>query len=554
VTAVLGQWQLRRAFRAARPAVIAWCVAVALLWGSAAGAAADRSAPLPHDMLAHAAGDWLWVAQVVVVKPPPPVGEPTEQTQVVARLNKPKQPWRLLSLLPGRAAALASRESQLAVLMADGTWMTVWADGTASGQPLPAKGQLRAIADDGETLWGLGLVHGGLVAADADANAQSLAATRPMAMRFGAPPVAPATSQAVTGGDPAARLVLFRQQAGRWATVAQLPAYVPSSSSDDLSVAIVAGNPTVAYAVAGQVRTIGWSADHGWADGPATPPDAGHPLAEFAVLAGAGGPVMWTTAGAEPGRLGTHPLTWPGDHPMTGLPAVALAGGYLRVVGPIGERVVEQRYDPTTAAPVGGPAEVVVPTDLAATPVVAWAQALLLASLMFTVGTSMFRQATPAAATAGADAPGDAATATDLSTVVPAPLLARGLAGAIDLLPVAGALVALLITAGRGGDVPPSMQWLLVGAVALYLAHTTAVEAVTARSAGKWVMGLRVATVDGDRPAVWQLVSRNLLRLVDPLVQLAMSPLRQRTADVLVGTVVVSVGGSATPTRPTSGG
>jgi len=80
---------------------------------------------------------------------------------------------------------------------------------------------------------------------------------------------------------------------------------------------------------------------------------------------------------------------------------------------------------------------------------------------------------------------------------------------------------------------------ILASAVALYILHTTLVETLTGRSAGKWVFGLKVVTMQGAAPQKSQLLIRNLLRVIDPLVMIIISPQRQRSADAVAGTMVV---------------
>ncbi len=524
-------------------------VGLLLLAGLAGPAAAAE-----RDLLVHAAGDGLWVA-AVVPRPPemtfgpmaggsqPTSTGPAQQTMVWARANRPKQPWRVLSVIPGRVTSIAARESQLAVLMADGTWLTVFADGSsATGEPLPADGRVVALGDDGHALWAVGSVVGGRAAA-------TRATTGP-------------TTTATAAAKLAERLVVFCQDGGRWSAVAELPADVGGPAADELSLAVVGRSPAVAYRRRdGSVHTVQAKADgSAWVETGAAAEPPGKPPAGFALLAdpAAGGSVLWTTAGpADPGRVraeaggvtvAAKPLVWAGPPPLTGTPAAALAGGYLRVVGSAagsepGPNLFEQRYE-LTGAVVGAPAAVFVPQDLGDTTLMMWVQGLLLASLMFTVGTSFYRQFTPGGrAVAGVGAV-RGAMAADVATVTPAPLSARAAAGGIDLVPlVAGALGAFIVQASHPEEAlsAGAVLVLLVGA-GLYLAHTTVLEATTARSAGKWIMGLRVATPDGGRPEVWQLVTRNLLRVLDPLVWIVLSPLRQRTADVLAGTVVVREG------------
>src|SRR5581483_6764373 len=66
------------------------------------------------------------------------------------------------------------------------------------------------------------------------------------------------------------------------------------------------------------------------------------------------------------------------------------------------------------------------------------------------------------------------------------------------------------------------------------------------RTLGKWIFGLRVASLDGKPPTRGQFLTRNLLRVVDaglyflPALLVPFSPLRQRPGDTAAGTVVVS--------------
>jgi uncharacterized RDD family membrane protein YckC len=80
---------------------------------------------------------------------------------------------------------------------------------------------------------------------------------------------------------------------------------------------------------------------------------------------------------------------------------------------------------------------------------------------------------------------------------------------------------------------------ILGSAMVVYILHTTLVEVFTGRSAGKWVFGLKVVTLQDTAPAKSQLLIRNLLRVIDPLVMIIISPQRQRSADAVAGTMVV---------------
>jgi uncharacterized RDD family membrane protein YckC len=79
--------------------------------------------------------------------------------------------------------------------------------------------------------------------------------------------------------------------------------------------------------------------------------------------------------------------------------------------------------------------------------------------------------------------------------------------------------------------------------IAVYLLHTTLSEIFTDRTLGKWLFGLQVVTVEGTAPNFLQLIIRNILRVLDllwfPLILVVISPLRQRSADIAAGTMVV---------------
>jgi uncharacterized RDD family membrane protein YckC len=342
-----------------------------------------------------------------------------------------------------------------------------------------------------------------------------------------------------------------------------LPAGVVASAPDDLSVVAVDRTATVASrAPDGTIRILRWRGDR-WDDVVRLHQDAHRPATTFTLLSDAGNTLLWTTnGGTDPGTLlpitpdapepDGHPLRWVGPPPLAGMPAVAVSGGYLRLLSMIGVadgKPYEQRYE-LTGAPVGTPVEVVAPSDLGETTAMLWIQGFLLASLAFAIGTSVYRQVTPGSALAIASSLDARGGDDDEPAVVPAPLVTRAAAGAIDLLPLAGCTLIALVIGARHPDPPLSTGaiWTFVVGVVLYLAHTTVLETLTARTAGKWITGLRVATLDGGRPAPYQLVGRNLLRVLDPLIWIVLSPLRQRTADVLAGTVVVRE--SAAPQPP----
>jgi uncharacterized RDD family membrane protein YckC len=95
-------------------------------------------------------------------------------------------------------------------------------------------------------------------------------------------------------------------------------------------------------------------------------------------------------------------------------------------------------------------------------------------------------------------------------------------------------------------DSIPLSQLAWIGAlIMLYPIHTAVAEALTGKSLGKVLCGLRVVDIAGDEPTTTAILLRNLVRILDlmllfPLVFILISPLRQRIGDMAAGTVVVT--------------
>ena len=86
----------------------------------------------------------------------------------------------------------------------------------------------------------------------------------------------------------------------------------------------------------------------------------------------------------------------------------------------------------------------------------------------------------------------------------------------------------------------PQFLWLL----GLYELHVTLAELIFSRSIGKWILGLVVVDMTGQRPRFVALLTRNLFRIPEMiaivvLVFMFVSPDRQRIGDILGHTVVV---------------
>lgn len=86
----------------------------------------------------------------------------------------------------------------------------------------------------------------------------------------------------------------------------------------------------------------------------------------------------------------------------------------------------------------------------------------------------------------------------------------------------------------------PQFLWML----AIYELHVTVTELIFARSIGKWILGLTVVDMSGQRPGFVSLLTRNLFRVAEMvavvvLVFMFVSTDRQRIGDIMARTVVV---------------
>jgi uncharacterized RDD family membrane protein YckC len=86
--------------------------------------------------------------------------------------------------------------------------------------------------------------------------------------------------------------------------------------------------------------------------------------------------------------------------------------------------------------------------------------------------------------------------------------------------------------------------WLLTAA--LYAVYAVVMELATSATVGKMLVRIKVVSRNGHRPAAWQILLRNLLRLVELMPPfwvlgflVVLSQNRQRTGDVLANTLVV---------------
>ncbi len=494
-------------------------------------AASTSSVAAEHSLLAHASADRTWVAQVSATD------SGGEKTDILVRDDGAGKAWQKLATIPARVVAMASRSSQLAVLLSDGRWEAVWApSGASTGTPLPASGQIVALTDDGQSLWAIGSVHGGISAAIAAATTRpTTAATTQPSKSSGLP-------------DLPAALVLFHQSQSQWLPVSEL-AFDDMSHDSDISLAVVGDEPMVTFrSVNDAVQISKFSAQRGWQSVTRIPAA----LVEFQLLSVAKVPILWTNLGKGPGSL--YPigsvtssfvdLIWPDSTAPQSLPAVAAVGATLTLFGVHDGKLYEQRYNPD-GKPLGGSAVVSAPVDVRDTNLGRWIDAALMIALGFSVVATLYRRSEQQRRNGGEVA----------APPLPAPHLPRLGAGLIDMLPVLSVLGYMSVTIdpahGSMAQMESVQMWIAYFiAVGVYLLHTTLTEIFTGRTIGKFIFGLKTVTIEGGVPHVGQILIRNFLRIIDliwfPLTLVIISPLRQRSGDVAAGTMVIR----STPQEP----
>jgi uncharacterized RDD family membrane protein YckC len=328
---------------------------------------------------------------------------------------------------------------------------------------------------------------------------------------------------------------------------------VDVGGSATMSLTVDAGQPVLATMQANaSIRIVRWE-DSAWKD-LGTVPAAD--VAQFKLLGGLHGPALWVAPEQGAGKLHfdndgdwsqPRALEIAGKAPTPAAPlrAITVAGGTnVRLVfgGPNGQ-LLEQAFS------MRAPGEVrtlgsVTPLPALSGPIdplpLRWLTTAAAAMLMMVVIGSARRGPPPQA----------------IAQLTPAPLAMRFMAGMIDALPLAVAVIMLL----RDITTPdPSLDEIAAAigptyyiAIGIYLLHTWATEWLTGRTIGKFIFGLSVVTLDGQKPSAVQFVVRNLLRLVDvmivvPLMLVIFSPLRQRVGDIAARTVVVLDAASSPP-------
>ena len=488
-------------------------------------------------LLAHGTADMFWIARVVE-----PAAGAQDQVRTIVRGRGvgPDAQWADVGQVASRVICLAHRGNQLAALLDTGEWMLLWPGGSSVGaQPTGDGARLVMLASNDESIFAIA--------------------------RQGKP--SPATAPAT---EPAREphpegLALYRLDRGEWTHLAPLTPQVTEGDLARASFAVIGRAPTVAVLrFGGTVQAFTFEAENATWDAmaPLAAPDA----AVVKLLSGEGQrPILWVAPEAGAGRLHfAEQRAWgePRDlRTREQLPAgaprtAAWAGGSVRLLF-IRERTTFEQAFSESGEPRTGAAPLRMASSTTTDSLPSRVVTLAAAAMLLMIVLSGMRRASTN--------PDDAAPAPAPPRVVPAPLLPRLLAGAIDAAPLVAACWVIFHNLDPNTQTVDDMlrrtSQPFYFALAGYLLYTWLAELIFARTIGKALLGLRVTSLDGSRPSPVATFARNALRLVDvtllgvPLLLVVLSPLRQRVGDIAARTTVVraeSRGSGATPQRPPS--
>lgn len=465
----------------------------------------------------------------VMVSPPQDDGQ-TAQSMVFSRplgnLN-----WQLMYQIAAPVRAMTHQDGEAAILLENGQWMFVYQGGRSLGSSVPGNGELVQIAGNKDHLFGLAWVPGGLA---------TMRASTQLAKKVihAAAPQEKNESVATTAPTAQSRLVLMRYALGAWTGVAEINAVPPKAA---VSLGSANGKVTVAYQTGTrQLQVVNWSAEHGLE--PLKPIHASFDIAQFKVFFPAGRLTIWTAPDAGAGSLYRWNGGWSNpvvlsettDLSKPGARDIAAGNKEIRFVYAKADQWYVQQYRLDGAAN-GAPVQILSQDDQTQTTESRWVSIAVIALLVFVMLSAFRRQ----------DA--IAETMQNRAQLHIAPLGRRLAAGLIDLSPYIIAVIVVSSKIGRYERLTdamnnPSVQDPLLITMGIYLLHTFLGELFFARSIGKYVIGLKVTDLHGEKPTTLAVFLRNLLRLIDLFVlflPIVISPLRQRIGDLAGGTLVV---------------
>lgn len=440
--------------------------------------------------------------------------------------------WQQLYQIASPIVSLTHQGDQPVILLNNGQWMFVYPDGRTLGNDVPAAGRLVQIAGDGKNICGAAWIDGGI---------KGLSSTRPTTTTT--------TTPATTG-----KLVLLRYVRAQWQGIIEIPD-VPSNA--EVSLAGADGNLLLVWHEGkSELRGIEWSPAAGAQPLPAV--TAKFQISDFKALFAGDQPMVWFAPATGAGTVGK----WergnftPIDLPSHGGLAQSQdrdvcvdADQQFRLIYEQNDEALEQNYD-AHGALAGNPQEILNQpqdqNDLTSNRLMEFAAVAL---LVFVILSTLRRQQTlPPQMPEGAP-------------LRLASFARRFGAGILDLLPTF--IAAMLTVSSVSQPVTtyeqamrivndPAIRGTMQIATGFYLLHTTLGELFFGRSIGKFIFGLKVVNLHGERPSPLAIIIRNFCRIFEvplflPLILIL--PLRQRIGDLAGGTIVVMAKG--TTTQPT---
>ncbi|MEA2736000.1 MAG: hypothetical protein QOE14_2451 [Humisphaera sp.] len=515
----------------------------------AAAAAATPARSMVRDLLAFGTEERFWSADVI----PLMQGKPSGGTKTFLRVRGPgDSEWKGIGELDAPALSLAHRGTELLVVLEDGDWKIVSDSGARSGNPLPGRAAVIALAGDGDDVWAIGVPPAGAAAASTSATTAPTTTAATTSAPLPTTGVAPTTSPAAAAAE---QLGLYLLHRGDWARRDALPGDLDRGDLNAVSLAVLDRKLLLASVDSeGVIRLFTHNPAGGWDKGAEIAVSATPSQTRLRLLDLRGRPALWVSDKPGPGSLyiaagGAH---WQGPIVLQPSPnlanfdrmALATALGQIRLLASDGkQRLAEQIYNPDGTLSGSVTQAITAPSPLDNR--VAQLIQMFVVVILFIWMMGALRQR-----------PDPQEAARRVAQLNVAPIGRRALGGAIDLLPIViGVLVASRFAPPAAGDgaavvgeasraaSSAQMAWIAAG-MGMYLLHTTLFELLFARSVGKFVTGTRVSSLDGARPTPLALLTRNLLRIVDivlilPPIFIFFSPLRQRIGDMAAGTLVV---------------
>lgn len=421
--------------------------------------------------------------------------------------------WNLVTNLPADVKQVTRYGDDLVALLASGDWIII---GQGSGRRLPGGGRIIALAGDDNNLFAIG--------------EQAPPSTQP-ATTAPAQVEAPATTTSPTTQP--LNLALYQLVQGTWQMKAGLP---KQAAADRLALGIVSGTPALAALEGNTLGLWQFTGEAKWSLLGSVEASNKNPTKLFEE---AGRTFIFLAAKGSPSELLVRNSEWLAPIPLapaSDISAIGFAGGQIRFIYADDKTIKERRLSPRDLQVQGADTTLELPESPSTDSVmyVHWFMMGIIALVMIHTYRKReeYRQIK-----------------LDWTKLQLAPFGRRFVAGIIDLLPVIVALLYARATV-RGVETPTDVfqsavaSELVAVGVAIFLAHTTIVEAIFGRSVGKMLTHLKVFRIDGKRPSVISLLIRNVLRVVElvlpfTLILMVYLPLRQRLGDLAAGTVVV---------------